>query len=111
MIKFKLDDPLDAFAVHGGCGAWGVIAVSFFDKSKGIFYGHNADLLGEQLLGVFVISLWTFFGTAIIFGLLNYFNLLRISVEEEKEGIDKVEHGGKAYHITSGDDIEVGARN
>ena len=111
LIKFKLDDPLDAFAVHGGSGAWGVIAVSFFDKSKGIFYGHSTDLLGEQLLGVFVISLWTFFGTVIIFGLLNNFNLLRISVEEEEKGIDNVEHGGQAYHITSGNDIEGGVKN
>jgi Amt family ammonium transporter len=37
----KVDDPLDAFAVHYGAGLTGVILVGFFDKSTGIFYGHN----------------------------------------------------------------------
>ena len=41
VIKFKVDDPLDAFAVHYGAGVTGVILVGFFDKSSGVFYGHN----------------------------------------------------------------------
>ena len=78
--------------------------ISFFDTNKGLFYGHNADLLGEQLLGVFVIVLWTALWTFIVFQSLHKLNLLRISIDEEKEGIDCVEHGGRAYHITN--DIE-----
>ena len=100
MVKFKLDDPLDAFAVHGGCGAWGVLAVAFFDKNQGILYGHDASLLGEQALGVVTISAWTGVLTLIVFKSLHHLQLLRISLEEEKEGIDQVEHGGRAYHIT-----------
>ena len=41
VIRFKIDDPLDAFAVHYGAGITGVILVGFFDKSTGIFYGHS----------------------------------------------------------------------
>ena len=36
--KLRIDDPIDAFPVHGACGAWGTIAVGFFDETKGIFY-------------------------------------------------------------------------
>lgn len=41
VVRFKIDDPLDAFAVHYGAGITGVILVGFFDKSTGIFYGHS----------------------------------------------------------------------
>lgn len=39
MIKLQIDDPIDAFQVHGACGAWGVISVALFHKEKGVFYG------------------------------------------------------------------------
>ena len=100
MLRLELDDPLDAFAVHGGCGAWGTLAVGFFDTSKGVFYGDSGKQLGEQCLGVISISAWTYFWTYLVFKTLHHFDLLRISAEEEIKGIDCVEHGGKAYHIT-----------
>ena len=46
--KYKIDDPLEAFQVHGCCGAWGLIARAIFDFEKGIIYGH-ADSI--RLLG------------------------------------------------------------
>ncbi len=101
MLILKLDDPLDAFAVHGGCRAWGTIADGFFDLKKGIFYGNNGEQLGNQCLGVLTILAWTYFWSFILFRGLKYFNLLRITEEEERKGIDFVEHGGKAYHITN----------
>jgi len=42
LLKLKIDDPLDAFAVHGGGGIWGLISIGFFAKDQGIFYGHGA---------------------------------------------------------------------
>ena len=104
MQKMKIDDPLDAFAVHGGCGAWGVLAVGLFDTTNGGFYGDNGRQFGVQLLGVVVISAWTAFFSALMFVSLKYMKLLRISEEEEKLGIDNVEHGGAAYHINENKD-------
>jgi Amt family ammonium transporter len=39
VVKCKVDDPLDAFAVHYGGGIWGVLSVGFFDMTNGLFYG------------------------------------------------------------------------
>ena len=99
VLRFNIDDPLDAFAVHGGCGIWGVIAVAFFDKDYGIFYGDDGNQLGVQLLAIVVICTWTAALSAITFNLLKRINILRISREEEERGMDIVEHGGNAYHI------------
>lgn len=44
--KLKIDDPLDAFPMHGGCGILGVLAVGFIDQDKGILYGDNGRQLG-----------------------------------------------------------------
>ena len=60
MRRLKIDDPLDAFAVHGACGLWGCIAVGFFctcdysytasGKDCGVFYGGGL-LLATQIVG------------------------------------------------------------
>ena len=41
LIFLQVDDPIDAIPVHAGGGLWGILAVGFFDKDKGIFYGNN----------------------------------------------------------------------
>jgi Amt family ammonium transporter len=99
--KLHIDDPLDAFAVHGGCGIWGTLSVAFFDSSKGIFYGaaDSGKFLGIQLLGILVIMLWTFTFSALTFASLKHFNLLRVSQEVERLGLDRCEHGGSAYEL------------
>jgi Amt family ammonium transporter len=45
LIKFKIDDPLDAIPVNGGCGVIGVLSVGFFHVEKGILYGDSGRLL------------------------------------------------------------------
>jgi Amt family ammonium transporter len=45
LIKFKIDDPLDAIPVNGGCGVTGVLGVGFFHVEKGILYGDSGRLL------------------------------------------------------------------
>jgi len=97
--KWEIDDPINAFPVHGICGLWGVIAVGLFNKDDGIFYGGDGELLGWQIAGGLVIIVWTTFFTLITSYILKYFNLLRISEEDERRGGDFNKHGGNAYRI------------
>ena len=112
LVKFKIDDPLDAFPVHGACGAWGCIAVGLFctdvytyndNAYQGLFYG-GGSLLGVQILGVLTEILWVGGMTGIMFFTLSFTGLLRVSEEEEARGLDMTEHEGPAYMIekTSG---------
>lgn len=41
----EIDDPLEAFPIHGACGIWGLIVVAFCHRDHGIFYGHDAKIL------------------------------------------------------------------
>merc|ERR1719214_202147 len=56
MQKVKIDDPLDAFAVHGACGLWGVLAAGLFGEGNGAFYG--GDQLGVQIVAALLIAAW-----------------------------------------------------
>lgn len=88
--KIKIDDPVGAVSVHGVCGAFGVIAAALFDNTG------NASL-ATQLFAVGVCFVWTF-GTAMILFLTLKFTVgLRVSEEEEIEGLDFGEHGANAY--------------
>ena len=102
VVRLRIDDPLDAFAVHYGAGLWGVISVGLFDLDKGLFYSGSGLLLGIQFLGALVITVWCLVWGFLIFFLLSKCKILRISEEEELKGIDNVEHGGNAYHFYSG---------
>lgn len=93
MKKLKIDDPLDAFSVHGACGAWGVLAVGLFDKDLGLFHGHTAGI-GPQVIGLIVIAAWTILLSTLLFFTLNHLGKLRIDIETEEEGFDKQFHGG-----------------
>jgi len=107
LVKLQIDDPLDAFAVHGACGAWGCIAVGLFCSSDytyntkghdGLFYG-GGTLLGVQILGVLTETCWVAGTSSILFFTLSMLGLLRVSEEEEDRGLDLSEHEGPAYMI------------
>ncbi len=104
----KVDDPVGAIAVHGVCGAWGVIAVGLFAATdvegfwkKGLFYGGGFDQLGPQLIGVVSIAAFVAVAMLIIFGGIKATVGLRVSEQEELEGLDIHEHGYSGY----GEDI------
>jgi len=108
--KLKIDDPIDAFPVHGMCGIWGVVAVGFFNKDNGIFYGGDGELLGWQIAGILAIIGWAGLFTFLTTYSLNYFDLLRISKAEEGKGADISKHGGYAYNIrvkSKGKNVEM----
>ncbi|GAA5315200.1 MAG: ammonium transporter [Candidatus Pelagadaptatus aseana] len=88
MDKLKLDDPVGAISVHGVVGIWGIFAVLLSDA--------DATFMG-QLVGTLVIFVWTFVASLIVWGLLKMIMGIRVSEEEEYEGVDRAECGMEAY--------------
>ncbi|MDG1365327.1 MAG: ammonium transporter [Akkermansiaceae bacterium] len=91
--KIRIDDPVGAISVHGVVGMWGTIAV-------GLGFLTKADCeatLGVQILGTLAIGAFAFLFTFIVFGILKATIGIRVSEEEEYEGLDVAEHGVPAY--------------
>lgn len=98
--KLKIDDPVGAVAVHGLCGVWGTLAVGLLDiTGGGLLYGGGATLLGVQALGVAAIIIWTSATVALSLAIIKVFIPVRVSHEEEVEGLDISEHGAYAYEL------------
>ncbi|HEY3424825.1 MAG TPA: ammonium transporter, partial [Negativicutes bacterium] len=96
--SIKADDPVGAIAVHGVCGTFGTIAVGIFSENGGLLYGGGWNLLEIQCLGVLAVSAWGFASTYGLFSILKAVVGIRVSVEEEIEGLDLSEHGMSAYN-------------
>jgi Amt family ammonium transporter len=90
--KIKVDDPVGAVSVHGVCGAWGTLAAGIFNIG-----GTTAGIIGVQLIGIAACFIWTFPAAFVMFKLIDKTIGLRVSPEEELEGLDLSEHGGIAY--------------
>ena len=99
-----VDDPVGAVAVHMLNGIWGTIAVGLFSTEtapgfavagikEGLFYGGGFDQLGLQLLGMGATALWTVVMISITFFAIKKTVGLRVTEEEEIEGLDIKEHG------------------
>lgn len=95
-----VDDPVGAVAVHCVNGIWGTIAVGLFATStvpestiNGLFYGGGFRQLGIQIIGVISVMAWTAVTMIIVFKLIDKTVGLRVSEEEEIEGLDVKEHG------------------
>jgi Amt family ammonium transporter len=104
--KLKIDDPVGAISVHGVCGFWGLISIGLFAtyddaflgrEDAGLFYGGGIDQLLVQLLMAAIILVWVVVCTGILFGILKATIGLRVSREEEVEGLDVLEHGLQGY--------------
>jgi ammonium transporter, Amt family len=85
---FKVDDPVGAVSVHAVSGLWGLIATGLFVADASV---------GTQLLGAVAIIAFVAVATGIMFGVLKGVGLLRVSPEEEAEGLDISEHGAPGY--------------
>ena len=90
--KIKIDDPVGAISVHGVNGAWGTLAAGLFNIG-----GTTGKIIGVQLIGIVSCFVWTFVAAFILFKLIDLTIGLRVSPEEEMEGLDSTEHGGNAY--------------
>ncbi|MDA8137814.1 MAG: ammonium transporter [Desulfobacteraceae bacterium] len=90
--RIKVDDPVGAISVHMVNGVWGTLAAGLFNMT-----GTSLHMVGVQLLGIFACFAWTFPLAYGLFKLLDKTVGLRVSPEEELEGLDLAEHGGVAY--------------
>jgi Amt family ammonium transporter len=107
LIDRRLDDPIGALSSHGLAGIWGTLSCGLFTAPRlaeynaigqgGLVYGKGFEQLGVQALGVaaaftsvFLISFAIFFAIKALYG-------LRVKPEEERYGLDIVEHGMWGY--------------
>jgi Amt family ammonium transporter len=100
-IQRKMDESLDAWAVHGVGGLWGTVAVGIFATSavngaSGLIEG-NADLFFTQVFGAVVVMIFAFAVTYILGRGINRIIGLRVSETEEYVGLDLSQHGERAY--------------
>ncbi|MGE8503079.1 ammonium transporter [Ectopseudomonas oleovorans] len=86
--KIKIDDPVGAISVHGVVGIWGTLAVCLTNPDAS---------LGAQLLGIVCVFAWVFAASLVVWGIIKAVVGLRVSEEEEYEGVDLVECGMEAY--------------
>ena len=86
--KMKIDDPVGAISVHGVVGIWGLLAV---------LLSNDEATLMAQLGGLVAIFLWTFVVSLVVWGLIKAVMGIRVTEEEEYEGVDLVECGLEAY--------------
>jgi Amt family ammonium transporter len=101
----KIDDPVGAVPVHLFNGVFGTICVGLFAVDKitgvatgnGLFNGGGMTLLIAQIQGVVAVGVYTMVVSAILWLLIKFTIGLRVSKEEELEGLDIGEHGQEAY--------------
>lgn len=88
MDKVKIDDPVGAISVHGVVGIWGLLAVPLTNPDASF---------SAQIIGAVTIFVWVFVASLIVWAVLKMIMGLRVTEEEEYEGVDLVECGMEAY--------------
>ena len=86
--RLRIDDPVGAISVHGAAGIWGLLAVPLTSTSAS---------LSVQMLGAACIFAWVFVASLLVWGLIQLLMGLRVSEEDEYEGVDIAECGLEAY--------------
>ena len=94
----KVDDPVGAVGVHGLNGAFGTLAVGLFSDGtgtewKGLLVGGGFHGFGVQFIGMIITIAWVAVTMTIIFQAIKHTVGLRVTAEEEIEGLDSKEHG------------------
>lgn len=104
-----VDDPVGAVSVHGVNGLWGLASVGLFADGTyglysleppyvtGLFYGGGVGQLLAQLIGIAVVTAWAFGLGYLLFRVMDLSFGIRVSPEEELQGLDIHEHGTPAY--------------
>ena len=98
--KWKIDDVLGVWPLHGLCGTWGGIAAGIFGSTS--LGGLGGVSLGAQLIGTALGVAWALFAGVVVYGILRYTVGLRMSNEDEFQGADLAIH-----HISATPEREV----
>ncbi len=101
----EIDDPVGAFSVHGVCGVWGTLVIGLWGTAvqgdgagMGLFNGGGINLLLVQALGAAAYAIWTLVTCWIAWSVIGgLFGGIRVTEEEETQGLDIGEHGMEAY--------------
>ena len=104
-----IDDPVGAISVHGTCGLWGLLSLGFFADGTygnysveapyvtGLLYGGGGEQLLAQFISCIVVFAWAFGIGYLMFKIMDKIFGIRVSPEEELQGLDIPEHGTPAY--------------
>jgi Amt family ammonium transporter len=95
--RVKIDDPVGALSVHLVNGIWGTLAVGLFATEGGLLFGGGFDLTFTQIKGILAVGAFAFLASAAFWLLLELSLGIRVSPEEERQGLDTGEHGMEAY--------------
>jgi Amt family ammonium transporter len=102
--KLNYDDTLDVFGIHGVGGIVGALLTGIFadpninSAGKGLLFGNTAQL-GIQFLSIIVTIIYDATITFLIFMFIKFINGIRVSTEEEIWGLDRSQHGERAYGL------------
>jgi Amt family ammonium transporter len=97
--RLRIDDPVGALSVHLVNGVWGTLAVGLFSTSTGVLYGFGFRHLGVQALGVLGTAAFVVPASYAAFAAIRAVFGLRVTADEEIEGLDIGEHGMEAYYL------------
>ena len=99
MVKLKIDDPLDAVAVHAGSGLWGLLAAPLFRTDGLILSGstESLNMLIWNAVGAAVLAAFHAITSGILFIGLHKLDLFRVPASMEKQGMDILKHNEPAY--------------
>jgi Amt family ammonium transporter len=114
--KTSLDDTLDVFPCHGVGGIVGMLLTGVFSTktvnplgTDGLLYG-NPDFFFTQLKGMLIVLVFSFVVSFVIFKLINLIQPIRVSAEEEEEGLDATQHNEKYVQgtlLVSGKEVRM----
>jgi Amt family ammonium transporter len=108
--RMRIDDPVGATSVHLVNGIFGTLCVGLFTTSDlsatpitggpkaGLFFGGGTEQLIAQLVGIGMVGAYVVVVSSVFWLILKYTVGIRVSAEEETEGLDQGEHGNVAYH-------------
>lgn len=104
--RVRVDDPVGAISVHGVCGTWGTLSIALFAQyddaflgreDAGLFYGGGLDQLWTQASFIGVHFVWVAGVAGLLFVAIKRTIGLRVTPEEEMNGLDVEEHGSPGY--------------